>query len=162
MDLGAAEYRGALLGWLSPTGVVAPHFRELWGEGWLRSFGGGLLVTCGLQNVGEPSERDGEELGLHGRISNTPATLLSCEARWDGEGCHLEMRAEARESRVFGANLVLGRTISAHVGEACVSTPRMTSVSSSVWMGRSIALSSHSRNRLSLCTHQPRRRTVLR
>jgi hypothetical protein len=75
MDLGAAEYRGAPLAWLSPTGVVAPHFRELQGEGWLRSFGGGLLVTCGLQNVGEPSERGGEELGLHGRISNTPAAL---------------------------------------------------------------------------------------
>jgi hypothetical protein len=120
MDLGAAEYRGAPLAWLSPTGVVAPHFRELWGEGWLWSFGGGLLVTCGLQNVGEPSERDGEDLGLHGRISNTPATLLSREARWDGEGCLLEARAEVRESQVFGANLVLRRTISARVGEVCV------------------------------------------
>src|SRR5215217_6052940 len=29
-------------------------------------------------------------------------------------------------------------------------------------MGRSIAFSSHSRNRLSICTHRPRRRTVLR
>jgi Domain of unknown function (DUF4432) len=65
-------------------------------------------------------ERDGEELGLHGRISNTPAALLSHEARWDGEGCLLEARAEVRESRVFGANLVLRRTISARVGEACV------------------------------------------
>jgi hypothetical protein len=117
MDLGAAEYRGVPLAWLSPTGVVAPHFRELWGEGWLRSFGGGLLVTCGLQNVGEPSERDGEELGLHGRISNTPAALLSREALWDGENCLLEARAEVRESKVFGADLVLRRTISARVGE---------------------------------------------
>ena len=120
MDLGAAEYRGTPLAWLSPTGVVAPHFRELQGEGWLRSFGGGLLVTCGLQNVGEPSVRNGEELGLHGRISNTPATLLAREVRWDGENCLLQARAEVRESKVFGADLVLRRTVSARVGEACV------------------------------------------
>jgi hypothetical protein len=120
MDLGAAEYQGVPLAWLSPTGVVAPHFRELQGEGWLRSFGGGLLVTCGLQNVGEPSERDGEELGLHGRIFNTPAALLAREVRWDGEKYLLQARAEVRESRVFGADLVLRRTISARMGEPCV------------------------------------------
>lgn len=117
MDLGAAEYRGTPLAWLSPTGVVSPHFREFGEEEWLRSFGGGLLVTCGLQNVGEPSVRDGEELGLHGRISNTPAALLAREVRWDEEGCLLEVRAEVRESRVFGADLVLRRTVSARVGE---------------------------------------------
>ena len=117
MDLGAAEYRGAPLAWLSPTGVVSPSFYEPEGEGWLRSFGGGLLVTCGLQNVGEPSFRDGEKLGLHGRISNTPAALLAREARWEGENCVLEARGEVRESRVFGANLVLKRTVSARVGE---------------------------------------------
>jgi hypothetical protein len=33
MDLGAAEYRGAPLAWLSLTGMVAPHFREPGGEG---------------------------------------------------------------------------------------------------------------------------------
>jgi hypothetical protein len=120
MDLGAAEYRGVPLAWLSPTGVVAPQFRELQGEGWLRSFGGGLLVTCGLQNVGESSMRNGEELGLHGRISNTPATVLAREVRWDGENCLLQARAEVRESKVFGADLVLRRTVSARVGEACV------------------------------------------
>ena len=97
MDLGAAEYRGAPLAWASPTGVVAPHFRELQGEGWLRSFGGGLLVTCGLQNVGEPSVRNGEELGLHGRISNTPAALLAREVRWERENCLLQARRSARK-----------------------------------------------------------------
>jgi hypothetical protein len=118
MDLDAAEYRGVPLAWLSHTGVVAPSFREMQGEGWLRSFHGGLLVTCGLQNVGPPGERDGESLGLHGRISNTPASRVSYEARWDEEGCVLEARGEVHEGQVFGANLVLRRTISARVGES--------------------------------------------
>ena len=80
MDFGAAEYRGAPLAWLSPTGVVAPHFREFAGGEWLRSFGGGLLVTCGLQNVGEASVRDWEVLGRHGMVSNPAAALLPREA----------------------------------------------------------------------------------
>ena len=118
MDLDATEFRGVPLAWLSHTGVVAPSFRESEGEGWLRSFHGGLLVTCGLQNVGPPGEVNGEVLGLHGRVSNTPASRVSHEARWDEGGCVLEARGEIREARVFGANLVLRRTISARVGES--------------------------------------------
>jgi hypothetical protein len=117
MDLDAAEYRGVPLAWLSHTGVVASSFREMVGESWLRSFHGGLLVTCGLQNVGPPSERNGESLGLHGRISNIPASRVSHEAQWDEAGCVLEARGEVREAQVFGVNLVLRRKISARVGE---------------------------------------------
>src|SRR5215204_1951267 len=118
LDIGAAEYNGMALAWSSPTGVVGPWYREPEGEGWLRSFHGGLLVTCGLQNVGPP----GEISGLHGRISNTPASHVSREARWDQRGCCvLEARGEVRESRVFGANLVLRRTISARLGESLIS-----------------------------------------
>ena len=117
MDLAAAEYRGIQLAWLSPTGVVAPSFYEPEGEGWLRSFGGGLLVTCGLQNVGPPGEREGERLGLHGRISHLPASHVSREERWDEEGCVLLARGEVRESRVFGPNLLRRRTVSVRLGE---------------------------------------------
>ncbi len=120
MDLGAAEQGGTPLAWLSPTGVVAPSFHEPEGEGWLRSFHGGLLVTCGLQNVGSPDESGGEKLGLHGRASNIPASLVSYDASWDEDGCVLEARGQIRESRVFGPNLVLRRSISARVGESRV------------------------------------------
>ena len=117
MDLAAAEYRGVPLAWLSHTGVVAPSLYEPESEGWLRSFGGGMLVTCGLQNTGPPGERDGERLGLHGRASNTPASNVSREVRWDETGCELLARGEIRESRVFGPNLALRRKISARLGE---------------------------------------------
>lgn len=121
LDLGLAEHGGAPLAWLSPTGVVAPSFREPEGEGWLRSFHGGLLVTCGLQNVGPPDEHGGESLGLHGRASNIPASRVAYDTLWDEEGCVLQARGQIRESRVFGPNLVLRRTISARVGESRIS-----------------------------------------
>ena len=54
MDLGPAWVAGQPLAWQSTTGIVGPaHFDE---TSWLRSFHGGLLVTCGLQNVGPASE----------------------------------------------------------------------------------------------------------
>jgi hypothetical protein len=120
MDIGAFEHGGVPLAWLSHAGVVSPAFYEPAGEGWLRSFGGGLLVTCGLRNVGPPGTWDGEELGLHGRASNTPASNVSHGVRQDGDGVVLEARGEVREASVFGPNLVLRRTISVRLGEARV------------------------------------------
>jgi hypothetical protein len=120
MDLGLAEYRGTPLAWLSPNGPVAPHFYEPEGEGWLNTCPGGLLITCGLRNVGPPGERGGEEFGLHGRASHIPASRVSYDALWDEEGCVLEARGRIRESSVFGPNLVLRRRISARVGESRV------------------------------------------
>jgi len=120
MDLGFAEQGGTSLAWLSPNGIVAPAFHEPGGEGWLNSFPGGLLVTCGLRNVGPPGERGGEEFGLHGRASHIPATRVSYDAFWDEEGCVLVASGQIRESSVFGPNLVLRRRIIARVGESCI------------------------------------------
>jgi hypothetical protein len=120
MDLGFAEYKGTPLAWLSPNGIVAPAFHESEGEGWLNSFPGGLLVTCGLRNVGPPGERAGEQFGLHGRASHIPATGVSYDALWDEEGCVLVASGQIRESSVFGPNLILRRRIRARVGESRV------------------------------------------
>ena len=116
MDLGLAEYGGTPLTWLSPNGIVAPAFHEPGGEGWLNTFPGGLLVTCGLRNVGPPGRRGGEEFGLHGRASHIPATRVAYDTFWDEEGCVLEASGQIRESGVFGPNLVLRRRITARVG----------------------------------------------
>src|SRR5690349_12268545 len=55
MDIGFAEYLGAPLCWRSPVGEVAAAFYEPSDYGWLRGFGGGLMVTCGLTTAGWPS-----------------------------------------------------------------------------------------------------------
>jgi galactose mutarotase-like enzyme len=120
MDLGFAEHAGTPLAWLSPNGIVAPAFHEPEGEGWLNSFPGGLLVTCGLRNVGPPGERGGEEFGLHGRASHIPATRVSYDTFWDEEGCVLQASGQIRESSVFGPNLVLRRRIRTRVGTSRV------------------------------------------
>jgi len=117
MDIGPAEYRGVPLAWTSPTGPAAPSFYEPQGIGWLRSFHGGLLTTCGLTQVGPPGEEDGEHLGLHGRISNIPARQVGQGDAWEGDIYIFWVEGRMREVSVFGHNLELRRRISARLDE---------------------------------------------
>jgi hypothetical protein len=121
LDISACRYKGIPLAWTSPVGVVHPAYYEPEGLGWLRSFPGGLLATCGLDSFGAPSSDAGEEFGLHGRISNLPARSLGYRAYWvedNGDQTHyeLEVTGEVRQTRVFGENLVLRRRISSRLG----------------------------------------------
>ncbi len=118
MDIANAEYCGKPLGWISKSGVVAPAFHEVPGFGWLRSFGGGLLTTCGLTQVGAPGVEGDEVLGLHGRISHLPAESFGFEERWDGEQCILRVQGQVRESVIYAENLVLKREIVCRLGES--------------------------------------------
>ncbi len=69
LDLGQAWFRGIPLAWVSTVGE-SPPLTELDGMAWGQAFGGGLMVTCGLRNVGMPSEGH----GLHGTYAHLPAT----------------------------------------------------------------------------------------
>lgn len=108
MDIAQADYCGMAFAWISKTGITAPTYYEKDGKSWLRGFYGGLLTTCGLQNIGSPYA----EHGLHGRIANTPAVKVSIFADWVGDDYVMRLSGEMRESAVFGENLVLKRTLS--------------------------------------------------
>jgi len=118
MDISRAFYNGKSLCWRSSTGDVNPHFFEPEGFGWLRSFCGGLLVTCGLTQVGAPSEDQGEKLGLHGRISHIPAQNIAVSEEWMDEEYILSVEGKMCQSTVFGENLILKRKIWTKLGES--------------------------------------------
>lgn len=113
MDIAQAYYKGNAVSWISKTGITAPTYYEKDGFGWLRGFYGGLITTCGLKNIGNPVG----EYGLHGRISNTPATKVSVYADWEGDDYVMRVSGEMRETVVFKENLVLKRTITAKLFE---------------------------------------------
>ncbi len=118
MDIGEAWFKGIPLVWLSKNGPVAPQLFEPYSFGWLRSWGGGLLTGCGMINVGGPVEIGGEDLGLHGRLSNLPAENVNVETGWSESGIYmLEVTARMRQSKVFGENLLLTRRISTAMGD---------------------------------------------
>ncbi|HEY0264804.1 MAG TPA: aldose 1-epimerase family protein [Granulicella sp.] len=111
MDILEASFRGVSLSWHSPTGVTHPAYFSNRGIEWLRGFFGGLLTTCGLSTAGAPSVDNGETLGLHGYMNNTPAEPCNWTEEWKGDDCIFTISGKVREASVFGPNLVLERTI---------------------------------------------------
>ena len=70
MDIADAAFHQHNFSWLSHAGITPPEPNTLRGIEWLRTFGGGILTTCGLSHVGPPENDEHGERGLHGRISN--------------------------------------------------------------------------------------------
>jgi hypothetical protein len=116
LDLGAATLDGIPLAWLSSTGITDPRFAEPDGRGWLRTFGGGLLATCGLDSFGPAGDDVDGVTPMHGRIGAVPARVTRSEATADT----LTIAGSVRQTRVFGENLVLQREISSAVGSTTI------------------------------------------
>lgn len=104
-DIVKLTLKGDNLGYLSPCGYVAPQYYNDRGAGFLKSFSGGFFTTCGLTAVGSPCIDDGEELPMHGTISNTP-----CEnfAHWI-ENDEIHIKVWVRDAALFSKKLVLER-----------------------------------------------------
>jgi hypothetical protein len=140
MDIGDASFNGIPFAYQTPVGPVHPSYFEPDGLRWLRGFGGGLLAGCGLRNVGAPETEEGMRvdgpLGLHGRLSNTPAEDIAvskgwtraqrerpheCAAMTEGNGKNnryeLCVTGTVREVSFFGENLKMRRTISTAMGD---------------------------------------------
>lgn len=70
LDIGAAWFRGRPLAWIGAAGEGGSVGRD-WRDAW----GGGLVTTCGRDNVGAPSEG----IGLHGTYTFLPARDVGIE-----------------------------------------------------------------------------------
>jgi len=119
LDIGQASFRGYPIGYLSKSGLRAPaYFREKKGIGYLDSFYGGLLTTCGLNNIGNDCIVDGREYGVHGEIANIPAEKVSVTEYWDEDELFFEISGIVRHSRFYAEDLVLKRKISTKLGSS--------------------------------------------
>jgi len=103
LDIGAAWFRGTPLAWIASAGENGADL-EAWRDAW----GGGLVTTCGLDNVGAPSEG----IGLHGTYTFLEAEEVQTSRSVDGVVCN----AIVRDSR----GLCVERTVRTSVGEGRV------------------------------------------
>ena len=118
MDISHASYRGVPLCWISPAGEVSSWAYEPQGMGWLRTFAGGLLTTCGLTHIHGPTEENGKSYGLHGRASTLVASNVQAGGDWDGDEYNLWVTGRTIESALFDEQMELRRTISSKLGSA--------------------------------------------
>lgn len=112
MDIGAASWQGTPLAWVSPADAVSPALLDPGSEGWRRSFGGGLMVTCGLDQFGLESADAGSVLPMHGRANRLSATGLHTWSRAAGDDWQIGASGECRQATPFDENLRLTRSVS--------------------------------------------------
>lgn len=111
LDISRLSLRGINMGYFSPAGYTAPAFyRE---EKFLKNFTAGFLTTCGLEAVGSPCVDNGEELPLHGTVSNIPAENVSYTQN-DEE---IVIRGEIADQVLFGRKFRLERKITVSLKE---------------------------------------------
>jgi hypothetical protein len=124
LDIAAARIRQIPVAWRSPTEIVAPWFVEN------RGFFGGLLTTCGLDHIGFPAERSAERFGysaratdafpMHGRVSGSPARLMSYGVREEEGQLVASVEGVVSQVAVFGEYLTLTRRVGIAYGSGVV------------------------------------------
>lgn len=116
LDLGATWYGGEPVAWLSAMGEQPPGHGDS-GEGWHDGWAGGLLTTCGLQNVGLPSEGHGR----HGRYSDLAATDVSVARDIDASGAgRIVVSGTVHEPHGLGRGIRVRRQLGFPIGAGVV------------------------------------------
>ena len=120
-DLGHAWFAGVPLAWISEVGE-GPPLDSLHGRAWIEAFGGGLVTTCGLRNVGAPSEGH----GMHGRYSHLRASDVKVNREVEDGEVVLTAQATMDEVEAPSVHLRLERTVRARTGSGLVELSDVT------------------------------------
>lgn len=117
LDISTCEFQGIPIGFLSKSGVTAPAYFSPDREPWGGSFGGGMVTTCGLTNVGVCPDYKGEKMGTHGDIANIPASHVGTFEEWEGDELKMGVCGKVRQARIYREELELSREIVSYLGE---------------------------------------------
>lgn len=109
MDIYDFTYKGCNFSFHSKNGLNTG--RSPAEDEFLHQWPGGMLFTCGLANVGDACVDDGVH-PIHGRIGSTPATHVSISEDWQDDNYILSVSGEIWETRLYGRQFSLHRTIS--------------------------------------------------
>lgn len=104
-DIVKLSHKGDNFSYFAPCGYVSSKYYDSNGTGFLKSFSAGFFTTCGLWAVGVPCTDVGEELPMHGTISNTPCENVSYWIEDD----KIHIKVWVRDAALFARKLILER-----------------------------------------------------
>ncbi len=116
-DIVDAAYNNTNLAFRTPNGIRPPTHGNNRDDDWLRAWPGGLMTTCGPETMGAPRVEDGHWVPLHGRHSNTPASVTAIDNPDPHTGTDtMSISMVMRESRMFGPVFEVRRMIRCTLG----------------------------------------------
>lgn len=117
MDLTDVSFGGYNISFLAKPGLMGRNHYDTNGAEAQRSIMGGMLFTCGLENICAPCNIEGRDYPMHGRIRTTPAENTGAAVGWEGGDYIAAISGTMREAELFGENLVLRRRITTRYGQ---------------------------------------------
>ena len=115
MDFYRLRYKGTTLNFLTPTGIAAPSYFAEEAGGMGQMFFGGMMLTCGLRNIGLPCRENGAYYGPHGNITSVPAEHVNIHYFEENVAPAVSISALMRDNG-YGTRLLLKRTVTIRYG----------------------------------------------
>lgn len=111
LDIMQAEYLGENFAFITKNGMSSSELSNSSARGFVNDFDGGLLFTCGLDNIGTPATRNGRNCIQHGSISYLPAENVNIFKGYKDGEYSVSVSGDVKYTALFGSNLVLHRVI---------------------------------------------------
>lgn len=115
MDFYRLKYKGQTLNFFTPTGIAAPAYFAEEAGGMGQMFFGGMMLTCGLRNIGLPCRENGAYYGPHGNITAVPAEHVNIHYFEENGAPAVSISAIMRDNG-YGTQLLLKRTVTIRYG----------------------------------------------
>lgn len=117
MDIFDISFKGMNISYYTSSGIVSPQYFSEMDNGFINTWHGGFLTTCGLTYAGLPCEDNGEKLPIHGVIDNIPAEETYCGMEWENGIPVMKIRGKLIQGRHGAERITMTREIICRYGE---------------------------------------------
>ena len=119
MDLFELSYKGVNFAFQSKNGMTSPQaFNAMNGE-FAEQWPGGMMVTCGLDNVGGHTS-EGGIFPTHGRIGYVPAKHFGTTAYWEGDRYILKAQGQIHQTKMYSRHLEIQRSVTTEMNSRTI------------------------------------------